>query len=195
MQPDESSSLTQLIQSPALPAQTRRVLGIDPGSCMTGFGVIDIIGHRHWYVASGTIATASHAVLAERLLTILSHLFEIIDTYQPTEAAIEKVFVNVNPTATLMLGQARGACISALVLRKLPVTEYTALQVKQAVVGHGKAAKEQVQHMVKQLLKLDGMPQPDAADAIAVALTHAHHSFAKQNPLLKDKQIKHGRFV
>jgi len=174
----------------------RRILGIDPGSRITGFGLIDITGQQHQYVASGAISTSTNAVLAERLDTILQHLFEIIDQYHPTEAAIEKVFVNVNPAATLMLGQARGACISAMVLRKLPVAEYTALQIKQSVVGHGKADKKQVQHMVKQLLKLDGTPQPDAADAIAVALTHAHHSFAKQPlPLLKNMQIKRGRFV
>lgn len=174
----------------------RRILGIDPGSRITGFGLIDIIGHQHQYVASGAISTLINALLAERLETIIQNLFEIIDQYHPTEVAIEKVFVNVNPASTLMLGQARGACISAVVLRKLPIAEYTALQIKQSVVGHGKADKKQVQHMVKQLLKLDGTPQPDAADAIAVALTHAHHSFAKQPvPFLKNMQIKRGRFV
>jgi hypothetical protein len=100
----------------------------------------------------------------------------VIDTYQPHEAAIEQVFVNVNPAATLMLGQARGACVSALVLRNLAVSDYTALQVKQSVVGHGKAAKEQVQHMVVRMLNLSGTPQADAADALAVALAHANLS-------------------
>ena len=98
----------------------------------------------------------------------------MVRTYQPTCSAIEKVFVNVNPQSTLLLGQARGAAITAAVLLNTPVHEYTALQVKQAVVGHGKAAKEQVQEMVKRLLKLDTTPQADAADALATAITHAH---------------------
>ena len=93
----------------------RRILGIDPGSRITGFGLIDITGHQHQYVASGAISTPTDSSLAERLETILLNIFEIIDQYHPTEAAIEKVFVNVNPAATLMLGQARGACISAMV--------------------------------------------------------------------------------
>ena len=157
---------------------TRRILGIDPGSRATGFGVIDVIGQQRHYVASGCIRTKQGATLAERIKTIVEHLFDVIDTYQPHESAVEQVFVNVNPAATLMLGQARGACISALVLRDLPVAEYTALQVKQSVVGHGKAAKEQVQHMVVRTLNLSGTPQADAADALAVALTHANHSHA-----------------
>lgn len=150
-----------------------RILGIDPGSRTTGFGIIDLIGRDYVYVASGCIKTIPNDELAGRVGIIVRHLSEIIDTYQPTQTAIEKVFVNVNPAATLMLGQARGAAIAALVLRDLPVYEYTALQVKQAVVGQGKAAKEQVQHMVVQMLRLSGAPQADAADGLAVALTHA----------------------
>ena len=98
----------------------------------------------------------------------------MIDTYAPEQAAVEKVFVNVNPQSTLLLGQARGAAISAAVLRQLPVAEYTALQVKQSVVGNGHAAKEQVQEMVKRLLKLPANPSPDSADALACAICHAH---------------------
>ena len=151
-----------------------RILGIDPGSRVTGFGVIDVAGRHHSYVASGCIKTPVGAPLAERIEVIVRHLDEVIVQYRPTQAAVEQVFVNVNPAATLMLGQARGAAIAALVLRQLPVYEYTALQVKQAVVGQGKAAKEQVQHMVTHLLKLSATPQADAADALGVALCHLH---------------------
>ncbi|XXQ68292.1 crossover junction endodeoxyribonuclease RuvC [Neisseriaceae bacterium B1] len=150
-----------------------RILGIDPGSRTTGFGVIDLVGREPIYVASGCIKTIPSDELAGRVGIIVRHIGEIIDTYRPTQAAIEKVFVNVNPSSTLMLGQARGAAVAAVVLRDLPVYEYTALQVKQAVVGQGKAAKEQVQHMVVQMLHLSGTPQEDAADGLAVALTHA----------------------
>lgn len=172
-----------------------RILGIDPGSRITGFGVIDVIGRQHIYVASGCIKTPPKAVLSERIAVLFEHITEVIDTYQPTVSAIEQVFVNVNPAATLMLGQARGACIAALVNRQLPVHEYTALQVKQAVVGQGKAAKEQVQHMIVQMLHLNGTPSSDAADALAVALTHVlrNHNLAAQ--FGKGLQVKRGRFT
>ncbi|MCG9125617.1 crossover junction endodeoxyribonuclease RuvC [Laribacter hongkongensis] len=156
----------------------RRLLGIDPGSRITGFGVIDLVGSQRVYVASGCIRTRAGAPLTERIKTLLDGLSEVVAAYQPGEAAVEQVFVNVNPSATLMLGQARGAVLSALVLAGLPISEYTALQVKQSVVGHGKADKEQVQHMVVRLLGLTGTPQADAADALAVALCHANHSHA-----------------
>lgn len=170
-----------------------RILGIDPGSRTTGFGVIDVVGRDYHYVASGCIRTIANDELAGRIAIIVQHIDEIIETYRPNQAAIEQVFVNVNPKATLMLGQARGAAIAALVLRGLPVHEYTALQVKQAVVGQGKAAKEQVQHMVVQMLKLSGTPQADAADGLAVALTHAlrAHGLAGR---LGGLAIKGGRF-
>ena len=171
-----------------------RILGIDPGSRVTGFGVIDVAGRHHSYVASGCIKTPVGAPLAERIAVIVRHINEIIVTYRPTQTAVEQVFVNVNPAATLMLGQARGAAIAALTLHDLPVYEYTALQVKQAVVGKGKAAKEQVQHMVVQMLALSGTPQADAADGLAVALTHAlrNHSLAAQ--IQHGLTIKAGRF-
>ena len=144
-----------------------RILGIDPGLRLTGFGVIEKIGEKVSYIASGTIKTASAKTedreeLPARLKIILDGLFEVIDAYQPDEVAVEKVFVNVNPQSTLLLGQARGAAISAAVIKNLSVAEYTALQVKQAVVGNGHAAKEQVQEMVKRLLNLPGLPGPDA---------------------------------
>ncbi|WP_455028726.1 crossover junction endodeoxyribonuclease RuvC [Neisseria sp.] len=176
-------------------SQPTRILGIDPGSRVTGFGVIDVHGREHHYVASGCIKTPTGAPLSERIAVIVRHIDEIIRHYQPRQAAIEQVFVNVNPAATLMLGQARGAAIAALVMHDLPVFEYTALQVKQAVVGKGKAAKEQVQHMVVQMLALSGTPQADAADGLAVALTHAlrNHGLASQlNP--DGLQVKRGRF-
>ncbi len=173
--------------------QAIRILGIDPGSRTTGFGIIDLVGRDYVYVASGCIKTIPNDELAGRIGVIVEHIDEIIATYHPNQAAVEQVFVNVNPKATLMLGQARGAAIAALVLRGLPVYEYTALQVKQAVVGQGKAAKEQVQHMVVNMLKLSGTPQADAADGLAVALTHAlrGHGLAGK---LGGLAIKGGRF-
>jgi crossover junction endodeoxyribonuclease RuvC len=151
----------------------RRILGIDPGLRVTGFGMIVVSGNRLQYVTSGCIRNTS-GELPERLKVILHDLASVIAAHQPTEVAIEKVFVNVNPQSTLLLGQARGAAISAAVMADIPVVEYTALQVKQAVVGHGKAAKEQVQEMVKRLLALTVAPASDAADALACAICHAH---------------------
>jgi len=156
-----------------------RILGIDPGLQCTGFGVIEKRDEKLVYVTSGTIKTISgkvgqHEELPARLKIILDGLFEVIQTYQPLQVAVEKVFVNVNPQSTLLLGQARGAAISAAVISNLPVAEYTALQVKQAVVGNGHAAKGQVQEMVKRLLNLPGVPKPDSADALACAICHAH---------------------
>jgi crossover junction endodeoxyribonuclease RuvC len=150
-----------------------RILGIDPGLRITGFGVVDRSGPRITYVASGRIRTPD-ADLAERLKAILEGLAEVIRDHHPTLVAVEKVFVNVNPNSTLLLGQARGTALCAAVMHGLPVAEYTALQVKQAVVGNGHAGKQQVQDMVRRLLKLAGNPSPDAADALACAICHAH---------------------
>jgi crossover junction endodeoxyribonuclease RuvC len=153
---------------------TVRILGIDPGLRITGFGIIDKTGQKLAYVTSGCIRSDDRDSLPQRLKTLLDGIAEVIAAHRPDAAAVEKVFVNVNPQSTLLLGQARGAAISALVLAGLPVAEYTALQVKQAVVGHGKAAKEQVGHMVTRLLRLPGEPGADAADALACAICHAH---------------------
>jgi crossover junction endodeoxyribonuclease RuvC len=150
------------------------ILGIDPGLRTTGFGVIDKQGSRLRYIASGTIKTGSEGALPPRLKIILAGVREIVVTYGPACAAIEKVFVNVNPQSTLLLGQARGAAISALVTADLEVAEYTPAEVKQAVVGSGRAVKAQVQDMVARLLKLPGIPGSDAADALGVAICHAH---------------------
>ncbi|MES2784106.1 MAG: crossover junction endodeoxyribonuclease RuvC [Pseudomonadota bacterium] len=153
-----------------------RILGIDPGLQTTGFGVIDVAGQSLTYVASGTISTThlDRGNLPARLKVLFDGIGEVQARYQPDVAAVEIVFVNVNPQATLLLGQARGACLTALVSCNLAVAEYTALQMKQAVAGHGKAAKAQVQEMVKRLLKLPGLPGKDAADALGIAITHAH---------------------
>ena len=151
-----------------------RILGVDPGLRRTGFGVIDVDGPRMRYVASGTIVVPTDDELGPRLKVILDSLREIIREYAPQTSAIEKVFVNSNPTSTLLLGQARGAAFCALVDCGLGVQEYTALQIKKSVVGTGRAAKEHVQSMVQHLLALDGAPASDAADALACAICHAH---------------------
>jgi len=150
-----------------------RILGIDPGLQVTGFGVIDKQGTRLAYVTSGCVRSR-RGELAERLATLLAGLNEVIAEHRPQQVVIEKVFVNVNPSSTLALGQARGAAICAAVLAGLPVAEYTALQVKKSVVGNGHAGKEQVQHMVTRLLALPGAPGADASDALACAICHAH---------------------
>jgi len=159
-----------------------RILGIDPGLRSTGFGVVDVDGPRLFYVASGTIKTdnVDAGSLPARLKVIFDGVREVAARYQPQCASVEIVFVNVNPQSTLLLGQARGAAITALVSSNIEVAEYTALQVKKAVVGQGKARKEQVQEMVSRLLGLPVRPSKDAADALALTVCHAHaaRSFA-----------------
>ncbi len=159
-----------------------RILGIDPGLQTTGFGVVDLQGQHLQYVASGTISTLHlpRGDLPARLKVLFDGVREVVATYKPEASSVEIVFVNVNPQATLLLGQARVACVTALVSVDLPVAEYTALQMKQAVAGHGKAAKAQVQEMVMRLLKLPGLPGKDAADALGLAITHAHAGAALQ---------------
>ena len=150
-----------------------KILGLDPGLRITGYGVIEKTGTTLTYISGGCIKSPD-GELPDRLKNILNSVQEVIARFSPDEVAVEKVFVNINPQSTLLLGQARGAAICAAVSRDLPVSEYTALQVKQAVVGNGHAKKEQVQEMVKRLLKLPGYPSPDAADALACAICHAH---------------------
>ena len=156
--------------------------------------MIEKDGERLSYVASGTIKSGE-GELPGRLKVILDGLAEVIATYHPEQVAIEKVFVNVNPQSTLLLGQARGAAISAAVMRDLPVAEYTALQVKQSVVGNGHAAKEQVQEMVKRLLKLPGLPKPDSADALACAICHAHGGQGLGRLATAGFRVRGGRLV
>ncbi len=150
-----------------------RILGIDPGLRLTGFGIVDAQGGALRYVASGVIRIPTGA-LPPRLKSIHDGVAEVIAEYRPETAVAEIVFVNVNPQSTLLLGQARGAAITTLVTHGLAAHEYTALQVKQAVVGYGRAAKPQVQAMVQHLLRLPGVPSTDAADALACAICHAH---------------------
>lgn len=153
-----------------------KVLGIDPGLQTTGFGVVDFNGGQLTYVASGTISTTHlpRADIAARIGVLFDGISEVAQRYQPDCAALEIVFVNVNPQSTLLLGQARGALVTALVHANLAVAEYTALQMKQAVVGYGRADKTQIQEMVRRLLALPGLPGPDAADGLGLAITHAH---------------------
>ena len=160
---------------------------------VTGFGIIEKSGGKLRYVTSGCVKSGAGDT-ATRLKAILEGLNEIIAAHAPAEVAIERVFVNVNPQSTLALGQARGTAICAAVLAGLPVAEYTALQVKQSVVGKGHAKKEQVQHMVKRLLQLGGDPAADAADALACAICHAHGG---RFGFLETRQfkIKKGRLV
>ena len=150
-----------------------RILGIDPGSRITGYGVIAVENRRMSYIASG-IVRVDKEEWPQRLHSIFVGIQEIVATYAPQEIAIEKVFMHRNADAALKLGQARGAALCAALLPGLPVTEYAATQIKQAIVGKGHAAKNQIQHMVRVLLKLPGLPTPDSADALAVALCHAH---------------------
>jgi crossover junction endodeoxyribonuclease RuvC len=150
-----------------------RLVGIDPGLRITGYGVIDKVGQQLTYVASGVIRTET-GELPGRIKIIFDGVSEVLAQFHPDASAIEKVFVNVNPQSTLLLGQARGAAIAALTAAGQPVFEYTALQVKQAVVGNGHAEKEQVMNMVKRLLNLPAEPRADSADALACAICHAH---------------------
>jgi crossover junction endodeoxyribonuclease RuvC len=150
-----------------------RILGIDPGLRLTGFGIVERhAAGRIVYVASGVIRVPD-GELPARLATIFSQLREVIAEYRPASAAIERVFVNVNPQTTLLLGQARGAAICAAATAGLAVAEFTPMQIKQAVVGYGRATKQPVQAMVVQLLGLPGTPSKDAADALACAACQA----------------------
>jgi crossover junction endodeoxyribonuclease RuvC len=152
-----------------------RILGIDPGLNRTGYGVVEVRATQLTYVAAGVVRVPP-GELHERLGTILRELCDVIRDTRPTVVTVEKVFVNVNPQSTLLLGQARGAAICAAASTGLAVHEYAALQIKQAVVGFGQADKKQVQLMVQRLLGLERAPASDAADALACAICHAHSS-------------------
>lgn len=169
------------------------ILGVDPGSRKTGYGIINQVSGRASYVTSGVIRVPD-VPLPERLKVIFDSISEIIETFMPQEFAIEQVFMAKSAGSALKLGQARGAAIVAAVHHQLPVAEYEARKVKQSVVGNGGAEKLQVQHMVKTLLKLPGAPQEDAADALAVALCHAH----TQQHMIRvatGRQFRRGRIV
>lgn len=152
---------------------TIRILGIDPGSRVTGFGVIEVGRGKLSYVTSGCIRVQGKS-LPEKLKSIFESVTEIVTEFSPTEMAVEQVFMRNNVASALKLGQARGAVICAGVIQELDVFEYSATQIKLAVVGKGHADKTQVQFMMRALLKLPGLPQEDAADALACALCHSH---------------------
>jgi len=179
---------------PASPPRTRRVLGIDPGLRVTGYGLIEIRGNTLVYIASGCIR-ATGTSLPTRLGVIARDLAFVIAEMRPDEVAVEKVFVNVNPNSTLLLGQARGAAIASAVLAGLPVSEYTAGQVKQAVVGQGRAVKTQVQAMVQRLLQLPGAPSTDASDALACAICHAHGATGVGALVRTGYRVRRGRLL
>lgn len=152
-----------------------KILGIDPGSRYTGYGIIQLSArHQPVYLIHGHIATSGHDT-GQKLLTIHQGLIEVIQTYRPDEVAIEQVFMSENPQSALKLGQARGAALVAAAGFALPLAEYSPRQVKLAVAGYGAAAKTQIQAMVKVLLKISGSLQADAADALAIAICHCHH--------------------
>ena len=179
---------------PSAPVRIR-ILGIDPGLRITGFGVIDKLGGKLSYVTSGCVKSDAAADLPARLGTIFAGLSTLFEMHRPDQVAVEKVFVNVNPQSTLLLGQARGAAICAAVASGLSVAEYTALQVKQAVVGNGHATKDQVQHMVKRLLALAGDPGADAADALACAICHAHGGQGLGSLSTTGYRVRGGRLI
>jgi crossover junction endodeoxyribonuclease RuvC len=168
------------------------ILGIDPGSRITGYGLINVNGARNEYVASGCIRIQGD-LLAERLQQVYAGISEIITRYSPQEMAIEQVFMARNADSALKLGQARGVAIVAGANAGLPVAEYAARKVKQSVVGNGGADKSQVQVMVAYLLKLPGLPQADAADALAIALCHAH-SRNQQIAMAGARKVVRGRW-
>lgn len=150
-----------------------RILGIDPGSRFTGYGIIEHVGNKVSFLHCGTLSLGG-ADIPERLGAIFSGLSAVLTEWRPDEVSVEKVFMARNPDSALKLGQARGAAIAAVVQGSLPVFEYSARQVKQAVVGKGAADKQQVGQMIRYLLKLEKVPQADAADALAIAVCHAH---------------------
>ncbi len=152
-----------------------RILGVDPGLCNTGWGLIEAAGSRLSFLACGSIRTSAATSLADRLASIHSCLTALVDETAPHEAAVEETFVNRDPQSTLKLGQARGAALAALALKNLPVSEYAANLIKKTVVGVGHAEKSQVAMMVKMLLPASDASSPDAADALAVAICHAQH--------------------
>ncbi|MBV1911811.1 MAG: crossover junction endodeoxyribonuclease RuvC [Kangiellaceae bacterium] len=167
------------------------VLGIDPGSRITGFGLIRMNGRKIEYISSGCIRVKD-GILSDRLNQIFDCISEVVQEYKPNEAAIEQVFMSKNADSALKLGQARGVAMVAMAQHALVVAEYSARQIKQAVVGHGGADKSQVQHMVTSLLGLSASPQADAADGLAVAICHGH---AMQSALFQAgaKKVTRGR--
>ena len=156
-------------------SRVQRILGIDPGSRLTGYGIIDSIPGKVGFVACGVIKTTVGYPLANRLNEIFDGINEVIQLHDPEVAAVEEIFMSSNANSALKLGQARGAAVVAAMQNGLGVHDYSAKKVKRAVVGYGQAEKGQVQHMVRMLLGLSKEPSEDAADALAVAICHANH--------------------
>ena len=161
-------------------ADVIRIIGIDPGSAATGWGVVDCTGARLSYVASGVVRPKRNGSHGEKLAQIFEGLRALIEEYAPNEAGIEETFVNVSPRDALTLGEARGVAMLAPALLSLPIAEYAANTVKKTVVGRGHADKRQVEAMVKVWLPKSGEPKADEADALAVAICHAHHRSAQR---------------
>lgn len=151
------------------------ILGIDPGLEHTGYGIIQVSGNQYKYVAAGRISTVPGVPVAQRLATLAMGLKQVVEEHRPTHAAVEEVFVNTNAQSSLKLGQARGVCLLVPQQQGVAVAEYAARLVKKSLVGKGNAEKTQVAHMVRVLLPASANQSADAADALAVALTHAHH--------------------
>jgi len=169
-----------------------RVIGIDPGSRITGYGVVDTDGFRHRYVTSGFIQIKADT-LGEKLGIIFCEVSRIVTDWKPESMAIEQVFVKHNVDSALKLGQARGAAICAAVQAELPIGEYTPRAIKKAVVGTGAADKQQIQQMIQRLLGLDKLPQSDEADALAIAICHAHHIKIRSSGI--GSGVRRGRWV
>ena len=170
-------------------AKLKRILGIDPGSRKTGFGVVESGRYHPTYVVSGVIRVEKYSG-AQRLKNIFESVCQIIDQYQPDVVAVEKVFVHKNPRSAIILGQARGVILCAAAIKDVPIMEYTPTQIKSTIVGKGHASKDQVQYMVQNILKLTESPQEDAADALACALCHDRYMSLGIDPELISKGTK-----
>jgi len=169
-----------------------RILGIDPGSVITGYGVIESDGARSFHLAHGHIRVKGES-FADRLGCIFNELTQVIDEWHPQQVAIEQVFVSTNPMSALKLGQARGAAITAAVTQGLPVSEYAAKTIKQVVTGRGSASKQQIQTMIQALLHITKPPQVDAADGLAIAVCHAHSRGGQDTSGLPTRKRSRGR--
>ncbi len=167
-----------------------RILGIDPGSQVTGFGIIEVQANHLHCITTGCVRIKGDD-LASRLKVVFEGISQLVTEFQPEEVAIENIFMYRNADSALKLGQARGAAISAVSVQSIPVFEYTPTQIKKAIVGKGNASKEQVQHMVKVLLSLNRTPQSDAADALATAMCHSH---LRNQPLQIERRRRVGRW-
>ncbi|AGF47090.1 crossover junction endodeoxyribonuclease RuvC [Candidatus Kinetoplastibacterium desouzaii TCC079E] len=180
-----------------------RILGIDPGLRKTGFGVIETQGTNIVYITSGTIVVPVNIAMSERLKVIFDNIHQVINDTKPSVASIEIIFMNTNPSTTLLLGQARGAAFCSIAHNNLPAYEYTALQIKKSIVGTGRAVKKQMQIMVQHLLSLNGMPSADSADALACAICHAHvnplqnkiSTLKNSLTLPSNRKLKNGRII